>query len=129
MSSNAKRHKVQTLVGGVFEAFALQDPYAAWKVHNYMFKNRALIRGGGIDLLYAELRNRGYDINRLKADMLSQTVRDAIRIDNNEISEFKIKFTPTGFINGVRLVGGVPLNEYKQLIDLALLKNQIEEKK
>ena len=70
------------------------------------------------DSVYRIAAAAGLDVGRLKADMPS--CRPVIAADEEELRRFKVNGTPSFFINGEFVGGGIPKEEFKGLIDRKL---------
>jgi protein-disulfide isomerase len=62
----------------------------------------------------------GLDVKRLKADMAAPECRAVIDADMAELDKFKVDATPTFFINGKHVGGGLPKKDFETLIDAQL---------
>ncbi len=111
-------------LGMIFEAAALQDPAKAWQLHDYMFANMELVRGGTAQIVFPYAKQIGLDLQKLSLDMYSQKIRDIMTKDLHEGKEFGLSLTPTILINGISITGAKPMDEFTDLIDQILKKEQ-----
>lgn len=87
------------------EAF---EPYASQRDPSLLGQDNVLKIAAGV----------GLDIDRLQADI--PACQKAINADEAELRKFKVNGTPSFFINGEFVGGGMPKEEFKQLIDRKL---------
>ncbi|HEX4420212.1 MAG TPA: thioredoxin domain-containing protein [Kofleriaceae bacterium] len=59
----------------------------------------------------------GLNTNKLKADMNSPECEARLKADMAELQKFHVNATPTFFINGKMFAGGMPKDDFKQIID------------
>jgi protein-disulfide isomerase len=71
----------------------------------------------GVDNIMAIAKDIGLDTAKLKADMNGADCKAYIQADMAELAKFKVGSTPTFFINGKLVVGAVPKENFKQIID------------
>jgi protein-disulfide isomerase len=72
----------------------------------------------GEDNVYKIAAAAGLDVGRLKADM--PACQQVIAADEAELRKFRVTGTPSFFINGEFIGGGIPKEAFKQYIDLKL---------
>ena len=90
-----------------------------WEMHDKMFANQqALTR----DNLVGYAKEIGLDASKFEKDLDAQSTKDAIAKDQGEAQKANANGTPTFFINGRRLVGAVPVDQFKTIIDDELKK-------
>lgn len=65
-------------------------------------------------------QNLGLDVRRLTADANSEACKQRIRADEAELAKFKVTGTPTMFINGTYVSGGLPKDGVRELIEAKL---------
>ncbi len=91
-----------------------------WEMHDKMYANQqALTR----DNLVGYAKELGLDTGKFEKDLDSQSIKDAIAKDQSEAQKAAANGTPTFFINGRRLVGAVPVDQFKTIIDDELKKS------
>jgi len=59
----------------------------------------------------------GFDTQRLKADANSDECKQRVEADENELRKFRVSGTPAFFINGKFIGGGIPKQNFQQIID------------
>lgn len=101
-----------------FEALALQDHDAAWKLHDTLFARQADARSDFEMLLAEVLSKTGADPVRFAVDRSSQAVAELLEMDLDEARRFGFNGAPMFLINGVPLRGAVPLHEFQRVIEL-----------
>jgi protein-disulfide isomerase len=71
----------------------------------------------GEDNILAIAKEIGLDAARVKKDMASPECQARIQGDMQELTKFNVTATPTFFINGKFIGGGLPKEQFKQIID------------
>ncbi len=69
---------------------------------------------------YAE--QLGLNMGQFKSDMMSSSIADTINADVKEAHSKNVESTPTFFINGEKIKNPAGLDEFKQVIDEAIAK-------
>jgi protein-disulfide isomerase len=72
------------------------------------------------DNIVAIATTLGLNANKLKADMASPECEARIQADMAELQKFHVNATPTFFVNGKMITGGLPKEDLKQIIDTQL---------
>jgi protein-disulfide isomerase len=85
-----------------------------FEMHDKMFGNQALLGEGQYEAWAKELQ---LDLGRFKADLASAAVADEIKKDQDEGNRFGANGTPTFFVNGRKVEGAQPIEQFKSLID------------
>jgi predicted DsbA family dithiol-disulfide isomerase len=62
----------------------------------------------------------GIDAAKLKADLNGPECNAFVQQDMQELSKFRVSGTPAFFINGQFIGGGIPKENFKQIIDAKL---------
>ena len=96
-----------------FEAATLQNPEKAWAFHDKLFENQDKL---GDEFFEATAKSLGLNVDKLKKDMQSQEVKDAIAADTKEAESFGFDGTPGFLINGVPVHGAYPPEYFDQMI-------------
>lgn len=96
------------------EAASLQSPEKAWQFHDKLFENQDKL---GEAFYHETAKELGLDLERLKADLQSQAVKDKIEADVQEAKRFGFTGTPGFLINGVPVRGAYPPEHFEQLIE------------
>lgn len=101
-------------------ALAAKEQGKFWEMHDKMYANQqALTR----DNIMGYAKELGLDTGKFEKDIDSQKVKDAIAKDQGEAQKAAANGTPTFFINGHRVVGAVPVENFKTVIDEELKKS------
>jgi len=116
-------HEMSRIEAMYFEAIARQSTEKAWKFHDMAFDRREDILKEKESVLKDIANLLGVDDARLKMDLESKEIADMISEDMEEGRSFGFDATPSFLINGISVVGAVPLDEFERVIRL------IEEKK
>jgi protein-disulfide isomerase len=93
-------------------AAAEQDRF--WPMHDALMANQRAVKR---DDLIAKARQLGLDVARFTSDLDDPRFRSRIETDIKEGDGLGVSSTPTFFINGRRLVGARPLEDFKALIE------------
>ena len=116
-------HEMSRLEALYFEAIARQSVEKAWKFHDMAFERREAIANEKESALQEIVNLLGVDDARLKKDIESKELADLLGEDMKEARSFGLDATPSFLINGVSVIGAVPLEEFERVIQL------VEEKK
>jgi protein-disulfide isomerase len=106
-----------------FEAIARQSVEKAWQFHDMAFDRREDVQKEKENVLQEMANLLGVDDARLKTDLQIKELADMIDEDLKEARSFGFDATPSFLINGISVVGAVPLDEFERVIRL------VEEKK
>jgi protein-disulfide isomerase len=90
-----------------------------WEYHDKLFANQRALDRASLERYAQEL---GLDMNRFKAAMDSNKYDALVSADMAEAGRLGVEGTPTFFVNGRKLVGAVPIDAFKSLIDEELKK-------
>jgi protein-disulfide isomerase len=96
-----------------FEAAALQSPEKAWTLHDKIFENQDKLNPA---FLEETSKSLGLDVEKIKKDAESQTVKDAVDADAKEAETFGFDGTPGFLINGVPVRGAYPAEYFDSII-------------
>jgi len=108
-------HSSAMLAAQAAEAAKEQGKF--WEMHDKMFANqKALSR----DNLIGYAKEIGLDTSKFEKALDSDKVKQQIAADQAEASKAGANGTPTFFINGKRVVGAQPFEQFKAAIDEAL---------
>lgn len=102
-----------------FEAVALQDAEAAWKLHDALFSDQQELRNGTEDVLNSVIGELDIDLERFARDRESEELAALIQQDMEEARKFGFSGTPMFLVNGIPVRGAVPVQEFERVIDLA----------
>ncbi len=116
-------HEMSKTEALYFEAIARQSVEKAWKFHDIAFDRREDIMKDKESALQEIVNFLGVDDARLKKDIESKEMSDLINEDMKEARSFGFDATPSFLINGVSVIGAVPMEEFERVIGM------VEEKK
>ena len=88
-----------------------------WAMHDKLFANQTAL---GPQLYEQVAREIGLDVSKWKSSVESHAASAAIQADMSAGSAVGASGTPTFFINGKRVVGALPFESFKQVIDAEL---------
>jgi protein-disulfide isomerase len=98
-------------------AMAADEQGKFWEFHDALFKRQNELGPA----LYDEVgKQLGLDLNRFHASIESHKHAAQIKADMAAGSSLGADGTPTFFINGKKLVGALPIDSFKQVIDAEL---------
>lgn len=92
---------------------AAQRQGAFWPMHDALFARRVESEGAAIDLA-ARL---GLDSARFAADLHEPTVHGEVERQRRLCRDAGVRGVPTFFINGRRMIGSQPVEEFQRVID------------
>src|SRR5438105_12748120 len=95
-------------------AYAQGGSEKFWKMHDRLFAKQTELSPALYEQVAQEI---GLDVARWKAAVESHSAQAEIQADMSAGSAVGANGTPTFFINGKRLVGAVPFESFKQVID------------
>jgi protein-disulfide isomerase len=105
--------------------FAAQAAYAAslqgkfWEMHDLMFQNQAQLSPSQYDAWAKQL---GLDGKRWQASLASPAAKARIEDDSKLGNQVGANGTPTAFINCRQVVGAVPYDAFKKVVDEEIAK-------
>ena len=85
-----------------------------WAMHDKLFENNKALDRASLDKYAQEV---GLNLARFKADMDAHRYKDQIDADAKLGTQVGASGTPTFFINGRKLVGAVPFEQFQTIID------------
>lgn len=91
----------------------------AWEMHDKMFADYRRLSPPVIDGYAAEL---GLDVTKFKAAMEDPKVGEQVDQDGKAADDVGARGTPTFFINGRRVRGARPFDDFKSIIDEEIKK-------
>jgi protein-disulfide isomerase len=92
-----------------------------WEMHDKLFANQRALDRASLERYAEELK---LDMGKFKAAMDSNKYAAQIEADSAEGMRVGANGTPTFFINGRTVVGAVPFDNFKRVIDDELKKAQ-----
>jgi protein-disulfide isomerase len=105
-------------------AAARQRKYVAWKdafwargFGPYRDSRGADVAAMAEPNLLALSSGLGLDTKKLQADANSEVCKRRIAEDMQELTKFRVSGTPTMFVNGQIVTGGIPKDEIRQLVE------------
>ncbi len=88
-----------------------------WAMHDKLFANQTLLSPAYYEQVAKEI---GLDVAKFKSSIEAHRAQAAIQADMTAGGAVGASGTPTFFINGRRLVGALPYESFKQIIDAEL---------
>ncbi len=98
-------------------ALAAGDQGKFWEMHDKLFGNQKALKRADLEKYAQEL---GLDMSKFKAALDSGAMKEQIKKDQDLGRKVGARGTPTFFINGKKLVGAQPFENFKKMIDEAL---------
>ncbi len=102
-------------------ALAAGEQGKYWEMHEKLFGNQNALDAASLEKYATEL---GLNLEKFKADMQSQKLADIISKDQAAGSQVGVSGTPAFFINGRKISGAQPIQNFKTVIDQELGKAQ-----
>ncbi len=102
-------------------ALAAREQGKYWEMHDKMFANQQALEDANLEQ-YA--RDIGLNVEKWKADMASGKYDAVIQADQALAQSVGASGTPAFFINGRKLSGAQPIDNFKRLIDEEIGKAQ-----
>jgi protein-disulfide isomerase len=96
------------------EAFAQGGSDKFWKMHDLLFQNQQALSRADLEKYGAQL---GLSVDKLKQALDSGTHKRSIAADQALAAKIDARGTPGFFINGRKLMGAQPYEEFKKVID------------
>lgn len=112
------QHKFAKDAAYAAEAAGLQDKF--WEMHDAIFANQSDL---SLDLFPKLAGDLGLDVAKFNEDRKSADIKKIVEKDKADGGVLKVKSTPTFFVNGEKLEGGLKLDDWKKLIDGELNKD------
>ena len=88
-----------------------------WPMHDLLFKNQRKLKRENLDTYAQEL---GLNLENFKAALDSGKYKAQVAADQAQAKKLKASGTPTFFINGRKIRGAQPFENFKKLIDAEL---------
>ncbi len=102
-------------------ALAAGEQGKYWEMHDKMFANQQALEDGNLEQ-YA--RDIGLNVDKWKADMQSAKLGAQIDKEQGLATSLGATGTPAFFINGKKLSGAQPIDNFKRIIDAELARAQ-----
>ncbi|MFH1811191.1 MAG: thioredoxin domain-containing protein [Pseudomonadota bacterium] len=101
-------------------ALAAGEQGKFWEMHDKLFDNQKALGRPDLERYAQEI---GLNMSKFKADLDNPKLAGMIAADKAEAAKVGARGTPTFFINGRRLVGAQPVENFKKMIDEELKSN------
>jgi protein-disulfide isomerase len=92
-----------------------------WPMHDKMFENQKALERPDLERYAQEI---GLNMAKFKAALDSGAFKARVAQDSAAATKAGASGTPTFFINGRRLVGAQPVDQFKKIIDEELAKKK-----
>jgi len=103
-----------------FGAIWLQDPGYARLFQEELFNQQDRLKAEGESVIFEVAKSVGADVEKLKADMNSETVGKFLEEDRQKMQALGITGTPSFLIGSELVVGALPFEELQKVIDKQL---------
>ncbi|MCI0413664.1 DsbA family protein [bacterium] len=98
-----------------------QKPETFWKLSDYYFTNQKTITKETLGAKLQEFSTQeGLNHEELKKCMADPVSKQQVTADTTEAGSLGLSSTPSFFVNGRMVVGAIPADQFKQIIDEAL---------
>lgn len=84
-----------------------------WQMHDLLFERKTLQR----EALVGMAKELGLNVEQFSKDLDSHRFRAVVETDRREGTELGVEGTPTFFVNGKAVVGAVPIEQFRKVID------------
>ena len=119
MEAPAAAHARRRRVPAAEAAEAAREQGKFWEMHDKLFQNQQALSPAVYPQYAKEL---GLDMSKFKAARQSGRGRARIQEDQAVAGRIGVGGTPTMFVNGERIVGAVPFDQIKAVIDRQLAR-------
>ena len=106
-------------IGAAEAAMAAGAQGKFWEMHDKIFANQEKI---SIDNLKGYAQELKLNMTKFNADLESHRFKPAIDEDTQTAGQLGVRGTPTVFVNGKKVVGAKPVEEFQKIIDEFLKK-------
>ncbi len=97
-----------------------QKPEAFWKLSDYFFTNQKAITKETLGAKLQEFsKTEALNHEEVKKCMADPTSKQQVTADSKEATELGLGSTPSFIVNGRTVVGAIPADQFKQIIDEA----------
>ena len=100
-------------------ALCAKDQGKFWEMHDKLWDNQQSLDGPSLEKYATELT---LDLEAFKTCMSTQKHKSQIANDQELAGKVSARGTPNTFINGIKLTGAKPIEEFKEIIDEQLKK-------
>jgi protein-disulfide isomerase len=98
-----------------------QKPDAFWKFYDYFFQHQSEVAVDSVkEKAEGVVRDAGLDVGAFDNCFDNKSALDAVKADQAEATAVGVRSTPTFFINGRKLEGAVPYENFKTALDQTL---------
>lgn len=98
-----------------------QNPETFWKLSDYFFTNQKSITKATFDAKLQEFSSQNaVNAEELKKCMADPATQQKVAADAAEANSLGLSSTPSFLVNGRTVVGAIPADQFKQIIDEAL---------
>ena len=98
-----------------------QNAEGFWKLYDFLFQNQQSITPDNLkEKAQAAAKDAGLDVAVFDKCFDEQAALDLVTMDQNEAQSLGVQSTPTFFVNGRKLEGAVPFDNFKTVIDDAI---------
>lgn len=93
-----------------------------WAYHDLLFNRQAGENQGAFnkDRLLAMAQELKLDMGQFEPCLMNDQTRDRVQADTQEGQQVNVRGTPTFFVNGRAVVGAVPLQQLRSVVEQAL---------
>ncbi len=112
-------HPLSVPLAETFEALSLRDQAKAWQFHDLAFANMKQIEAGGEPVIAAILKEMKVNVAQVAKDRKDPRVAKRLSLDRAEVLSFGLDGTPTFIVNGMRIDGALPIEEFEVAIRMA----------
>ncbi len=98
-----------------------QSAEGFWKMYNFLFQNQEAITPENVkEKTEGVIKESGLDAAAFDKCFDGKDAQDLVTADQSEAETLGVNSTPTFFINGRRLEGALPIDDFKAALDLAI---------
>ncbi|TNF29749.1 MAG: thioredoxin [Deltaproteobacteria bacterium] len=90
-----------------------------WEMHDKLFDNQRALEAANLETYASEL---GLDMDKFKACVAANKYKEQILADQELAGKVTARGTPNTFVNGRKLTGAKPVEEFKTVIDEEIKK-------
>ena len=111
------------LASAYFIAIAQQSEPKAWEFYQAMFNNRERLLSEGEPYIKKTAESLGLDMKKLNKEVQSKRVKEILAQDLEDGQKLGIEGTPYFLVNNLVVRGALPLELFKDAVDMALKNN------
>jgi len=98
-----------------------QSPQGFWKMYDFFFLNQKDITPANVkEKAEGVIRDAGLDVAKFDDCFDNKTAMGTLKAEMDEATSLNVRSTPTFFVNGRKLQGAVPYDQFKAAVDAAL---------